>query len=107
MCTCDLQGAGHASASRQPWINEAIRLTINSGIGTLRLAAAEAEADLRDTPQSSTGSEPPAHLLPMLRRKGAELLQAATRGVTPELARTFANDGMAHALMEVTCQTCP
>lgn len=99
--TFDLQGAGPGSAGRQPWTDEAIRLTINSGIGTLRLAAAEAEADLRDTRQSNTAPGSPAYLPPMLRRRGAELLQAATRGITPDLARTFANDGMAHALMDV------
>lgn len=101
-----MQGAGPGSAGRQPWTDTAVRLTISSGIGTLRLAAAEAAAQA-DSLQSDTGSRPPAHVPRMLRRQGAELLQAATSGVTSKLAHAFANDGMAHALMEVTCRVLP
>lgn len=92
--------------SRHSWSGEAVKLVANSGIGPLGLTAAEAAArrtTVRDPPQSAPAELPPDHLPQVLHCRGAELLQAATRGMTTELARTIANGGMAHALLEVDC----
>ena len=96
-----MQFAGAAAAAGKPWAGDAVAALVLGGLGCLQLARAEATAQQAPAADTASSTLPDPRKPHNTRRQGASILLGASQSLTPLVARTLANKGLARPLLQV------
>jgi hypothetical protein len=93
------------------WAGDAVAALVRGGLGSLRLADAEAKAQWAWRLKRPPGTAAPDPCKPLdTRRLGAGILEGIARGMTPPMACTLAERGLVGPLLQVgpvhPCRSC-
>lgn len=91
-----------AAAEGLSWAGDAVAAPVRGGLGSSRLADAEAKAQWAWRLKRTPGTVAPDPCKPLnTRRLGASILEGVARGMTPPVARTLAERGLVGPLLQV------